>query len=115
MCRAQNSAAVCPGSKNHLAIGSSFPSIDTLAQRCSEDNEVALPHEASRRSRPDRIATTQELQSHARLRHRSQNPRRNDGEDPRVCIPIQKVNEAYERMIRNDVRYRFVIDLASLE
>ena len=29
-------------------------------------------------------------------------------------IPIQKVNEAYERMIRNDVRYRFVIDLASL-
>ena len=30
-------------------------------------------------------------------------------------IPIQKVNEAYERMIRNDVRYRFVIDLASLK
>ena len=29
-------------------------------------------------------------------------------------IPIQKVNEAYERMIRNDVRYRFVIDVASL-
>jgi len=30
-------------------------------------------------------------------------------------IPIQKVNEAYERMLRNDVRYRFVIDLASLK
>jgi uncharacterized zinc-type alcohol dehydrogenase-like protein len=30
-------------------------------------------------------------------------------------IPIQKVNEAYERMLRNDVRYRFVIDIASLE
>jgi len=30
-------------------------------------------------------------------------------------IPIQKVNEAYERMIRNDVRYRFVIDVASLK
>ncbi|MCL2777915.1 MAG: NAD(P)-dependent alcohol dehydrogenase [Polyangiaceae bacterium] len=29
-------------------------------------------------------------------------------------IPIQKINEAYERMIRNDVRYRFVIDMASL-
>jgi alcohol dehydrogenase (NADP+) len=29
-------------------------------------------------------------------------------------IPIQKVNEAYERMLKNDVRYRFVIDLASL-
>jgi len=29
-------------------------------------------------------------------------------------IPIQKVNEAYDRMLRNDVRYRFVIDLASL-
>jgi alcohol dehydrogenase (NADP+) len=29
-------------------------------------------------------------------------------------IPIQKVNEAYERMLRNDVRYRFVIDLSTL-
>jgi uncharacterized zinc-type alcohol dehydrogenase-like protein len=29
-------------------------------------------------------------------------------------IPIQNVNEAYERMLKNDVRYRFVIDLASL-
>jgi alcohol dehydrogenase (NADP+) len=29
-------------------------------------------------------------------------------------IPIQKINEAYERMIRGDVRYRFVIDLATL-
>ncbi|HSN15843.1 MAG TPA: NAD(P)-dependent alcohol dehydrogenase [Anaeromyxobacteraceae bacterium] len=29
-------------------------------------------------------------------------------------IPIQRVNEAYDRTIRGDVRYRFVIDLASL-
>jgi uncharacterized zinc-type alcohol dehydrogenase-like protein len=29
-------------------------------------------------------------------------------------IPIQKVNEAYERMLRSDVKYRFSIDLASL-
>jgi alcohol dehydrogenase (NADP+) len=29
-------------------------------------------------------------------------------------IPIQKVNEAYERVLRSDVRYRFVIDMASL-
>ncbi len=29
-------------------------------------------------------------------------------------IPIQKINEAYERMLRADVRYRFVIDIASL-
>jgi uncharacterized zinc-type alcohol dehydrogenase-like protein len=29
-------------------------------------------------------------------------------------IPIQKVNEAYERLLRSDVRYRFVIDIASL-
>jgi len=29
-------------------------------------------------------------------------------------IPIQKINEAYERMLRSDVKYRFVIDLASL-
>ena len=29
-------------------------------------------------------------------------------------IPIEKINEAYERMLRNDVRYRFVIDLATL-
>ena len=30
-------------------------------------------------------------------------------------IPIQKVNEAYERVIKSDVRYRFVIDMKSLE
>lgn len=29
-------------------------------------------------------------------------------------IPIQQINEAYERTVRADVRYRFVIDLASL-
>ena len=29
-------------------------------------------------------------------------------------IPIGQINEAYERMLRSDVRYRFVIDLASL-
>ena len=29
-------------------------------------------------------------------------------------IPVQKINEAYERMIKADVRYRFVIDIASL-
>lgn len=29
-------------------------------------------------------------------------------------IPIQAINEAYERMIRSDVKYRFVIDIASL-
>ena len=30
-------------------------------------------------------------------------------------IPIQQVNEAYERTVKGDVRYRFVIDLASLK
>ncbi|AWN73322.1 NAD(P)-dependent alcohol dehydrogenase [Legionella anisa] len=29
-------------------------------------------------------------------------------------IPIQQVNEAYERVVKSDVRYRFVIDIASL-
>ncbi|MFM8904842.1 MAG: NAD(P)-dependent alcohol dehydrogenase, partial [Verrucomicrobiota bacterium] len=29
-------------------------------------------------------------------------------------IPMQKINEAWDRMIRQDVRYRFVIDMASL-
>ena len=29
-------------------------------------------------------------------------------------IPIQKINEAYERMLRGDVKYRFVIDMATL-
>ena len=28
--------------------------------------------------------------------------------------PIQKVNECWERILRSDVRYRFVIDMASL-
>jgi len=29
-------------------------------------------------------------------------------------IPIQQINEAYERMLKGDVKYRFVIDMASL-
>jgi alcohol dehydrogenase (NADP+) len=29
-------------------------------------------------------------------------------------IPVQKINEAYERVLASDVRYRFVIDIASL-
>jgi alcohol dehydrogenase (NADP+) len=29
-------------------------------------------------------------------------------------IPIQKINDAYERMMRNDVRYRFSIDMKTL-
>jgi uncharacterized zinc-type alcohol dehydrogenase-like protein len=30
-------------------------------------------------------------------------------------IPIQKVNEAYERLLKGDVKYRFCIDMASLK
>ena len=29
-------------------------------------------------------------------------------------IPIQRINEAYDRTIKSDVRYRFVIDMKSL-
>jgi uncharacterized zinc-type alcohol dehydrogenase-like protein len=30
-------------------------------------------------------------------------------------IPIQQINEAYERMLKQDVKYRFVIDMSSLK
>jgi alcohol dehydrogenase (NADP+) len=30
-------------------------------------------------------------------------------------IPMQKINEAWDRLLRQDVRYRFVIDMASLK
>jgi uncharacterized zinc-type alcohol dehydrogenase-like protein len=30
-------------------------------------------------------------------------------------IPIQQINEAYDRMLRSDVKYRFVIDMSSLK
>jgi alcohol dehydrogenase (NADP+) len=30
-------------------------------------------------------------------------------------IPIQQINQAYERMLKSDVKYRFVIDMASLK
>jgi uncharacterized zinc-type alcohol dehydrogenase-like protein len=37
---------------------------------------------------------------------------------PRVgifpSIRIQQINEAYERLLKSDVKYRFVIDIASL-
>ena len=29
-------------------------------------------------------------------------------------IPIQKINEAYDRILKSDVKYRFVIDMKSL-
>ncbi len=29
-------------------------------------------------------------------------------------IPIQQINQAYERMMMSDVKYRFTIDMASL-
>jgi uncharacterized zinc-type alcohol dehydrogenase-like protein len=30
-------------------------------------------------------------------------------------IPIQEVNAAYERILKSDVKYRFVIDMKSLK
>jgi alcohol dehydrogenase (NADP+) len=30
-------------------------------------------------------------------------------------IPIQQINEAYERVLKGDVKYRFVIDITSLK
>ena len=30
-------------------------------------------------------------------------------------IPIDRINDAYERMLKSDVKYRFVIDMASLK
>ena len=30
-------------------------------------------------------------------------------------ISIQKINEAYARMLKSDVKYRFTIDMASLK
>jgi uncharacterized zinc-type alcohol dehydrogenase-like protein len=30
-------------------------------------------------------------------------------------IRMDQINEAYERMLRQDVRYRFVIDMATLK
>ena len=30
-------------------------------------------------------------------------------------IDMQNINEAYERMLKSDVKYRFVIDLKSLK
>jgi uncharacterized zinc-type alcohol dehydrogenase-like protein len=30
-------------------------------------------------------------------------------------IPMQKIDEAYDRLLKNDVKYRFVIDMASLK
>ena len=51
------------------------------------------------------IAETQEMLDYC-ARHRI-------GADVEV-IPIQQINTAYDRMVRGDVKYRFVIDLESL-
>jgi len=31
------------------------------------------------------------------------------------AIPIQRIKEAYERLLKSDVKYRFSIDMASLK
>lgn len=51
------------------------------------------------------IAETQEMLDHC--------AKHGIGSDIEL-IPIQQINEAYERVLKSDVRYRFVIDLASL-
>ena len=30
-------------------------------------------------------------------------------------IPMAKINEAFDRLVKGDVKYRFVIDMASLK
>jgi uncharacterized zinc-type alcohol dehydrogenase-like protein len=30
-------------------------------------------------------------------------------------IPVQKIDEAYERLLKSEVKYRFSIDMASLK
>jgi len=30
-------------------------------------------------------------------------------------IPIQRINEAYDRLLKGDVKYRFSIDMSSLK
>jgi alcohol dehydrogenase (NADP+) len=51
------------------------------------------------------IAETQEM-----LNYCSENNIVSDVE----VIPIQQINQAYERMLKGDVRYRFVIDMKSI-
>ncbi len=51
------------------------------------------------------IAETQEMLDHC--------AKHGIGSDIEV-IPIQQINDAYERVLKSDVRYRFVIDLESL-
>jgi D-arabinose 1-dehydrogenase-like Zn-dependent alcohol dehydrogenase len=39
------------------------------------------------------------------------------GCSPHVCLgkfPIQKINEGYDRVVKSDVKCRFVIDMRSL-
>jgi uncharacterized zinc-type alcohol dehydrogenase-like protein len=39
----------------------------------------------------------------------------NDGAADIEVIPIQKMDEAHDRMVKGDVKYRFVVDIASLK
>jgi uncharacterized zinc-type alcohol dehydrogenase-like protein len=51
---------------------------------------------------------------HAWLSSPRSQRRRNITADVQV-FPIQKVNEAYERLLKADVKHRFSIDMASLK
>ena len=30
-------------------------------------------------------------------------------------IPVRRINEAYDRVLKSDVRYRFVVDMSSFD
>ena len=53
-------------------------------------------------------------QMHSAAEHEDSTDKHNVTPDIEM-IPIQQINQAYERLLKSDVKYRFVIDMASLK
>ena len=61
-----------------------------------------------------RTASADDLKKAFRKLAMQHHPDRNK-DDKEAETRFKNINHAYERMVRNDVKYRFVIDMASLK
>ena len=94
---------VAAEARRHAGAASARPSIRTRRQRCLQ---LLFGRRSLAGSGIGGIPETQEM-----LDFCAESGIVSDIE----MIPMQKINDAYERMLKGDVKYRFVIDMKSLK
>ena len=84
---------------NITLVGAPEKPLSVAVFACSSDAAAFRAPPLAASPKPRRCSTFAAPQHHRRRRSRR----------------VQQINEAYERMVRSDVKYRFSIDMASLK